>query len=247
MSSQEWVVVAIDPGVEWVEGETTTLFREREMMLRPETPELWGDVSLLRLPGEEYFTAATLVHRFLSAMAWKRQAAIRVEGHSGGTHRIRVGGRRQIVGFRVRMLPGFDLHGLVEQATSEQELALALYREAVGIADNTYRFLGLFRILNISLRTPQQQIEWINRQLPEISFPGRSRADELRTAVPPPYQTVGDYLYAAGRSALAHAFAPPFIDPDVMDHTYRINLDLIVVEGLVERYMTEELRLPRPV
>ena len=76
----EWVVVAVEPAVQWQQGdEITVSFRQREMIVRPETPELWADVSLLRLVGEEYFTAATLVHRFLSAMAWKRKAAIRVD------------------------------------------------------------------------------------------------------------------------------------------------------------------------
>lgn len=242
----EWVVVAVEPAVEWPQGgEVTALFRGREMILRPETTELWADVSVLRLPEEEYFTAATLVHRFLSAMAWKRKAAIRVEGHSGGTQRTRIGGRRQTVGFRVTVLPGFDLDGLAEQTTPEQELALALYREALGIPDNTYKFLALFRILNVSLRTPQAQIQWIDDQLATLPYPARPRAEELAgEVVPRPYSSVGAYLYAAGRSALAHAFAPPFVDPDLMDDTYRINRDLIVVEALVDRYMTTAFNLP---
>ena len=243
----EWVVIGIEPAVEWLQGnEVTASYRGREMILRPETPELWADVSLLRLPDEEYFTAATLVHRFLSAMAWKRKAALRVEGHSGGTQRTRIGGRRETVGFRVIVQPGFDLDDLVEQTTPEQELALALYREAIGIADNTYKFLALFRILNISLGTPQMQIAWINNQLATLLHPAKARADALGTQDPvgKTYPTTGAYLYAAGRSALAHAFAPPFVDPDLMDDTYRINRDLIVVEALVERYMTAVLNLP---
>lgn len=143
------------------------------------------------------------------------------------------------------VLPGFHLDGLVELTTPEQELALALYREAIGIPDNTYKFLALFRILNISLKAPQHQIEWIDNQLPTIQYPAAERIAALaREVVPNPYSSVGAYLYAAGRSALAHAFAPPFVDPDLMDDTYRINRDLIVVEELVDRYMTAALGLP---
>jgi hypothetical protein len=154
-----WVVVAVETAVEWPQGaEVTASFRRRQMILRPETSALWADVSLLRLPDEEEFTATTLVHRFISAVAWKRRAAIRVMGHVGGTHRIRVGGRREPFG-AATMLPGFDFDGLAEAPTREQELALALYREAIGIPENTYRFLALFRILNISLSTPSAQIQ----------------------------------------------------------------------------------------
>jgi len=144
----------------------------------------------------------------------------------------------------VTVLPGFHLDGLVELTTPEQELALALYREAIGIPDNTYKFLALFRILNISLKAPQHQIEWIDNQLPTIQYPAAERIAALAREVVNPYSSVGAYLYAAGRSALAHAFAPPFVDPDLMDDTYRINRDLIVVEELVDRYMTAALGLP---
>jgi hypothetical protein len=239
-----WVVVAVETAVEWPQGaEVTASFRRRQMILRPETSALWADVSLLRLPDEEEFTAMTLVHRFISAVAWKRRAAIRVMGHVGGTHRIRVGGRREPFG-AATMLPGFDFDGLAEAPTREQELALALYREAIGIPENTYRFLALFRILNISLSTPSAQIQWIEDQLATLDYPARPRAEELARQVIPEYANVGGYLYAAGRNALAHAFTAPFVDPDLVDDTYRINRDLIVVEALVERYMTRVLHLP---
>jgi methylamine utilization protein MauJ len=60
----------------------------------------------------------------------------------------------------------------------------------------------------------------------------------------PPYPSVGAYLYAAGRSAMAHASADPLVDPDLLDDTYRINKDLIVIEALVERYVVAVLNLP---
>jgi hypothetical protein len=242
------VVVAVEPAVQWPQGdEVTTSFRGREMILRPETRDCFADVSMLRQPDETDFAAYTLVQRFLSAMAWKRKAAIRVEGHTGGTNRIRIGGRRQAQGVGLAViLPGYHLQDLVERPTQDQELAMALYREAVGIADNTYRFLALFRILNITLRAPQQQIEWIDAQLATLYYPARNRVDELATdcGVLGRYTSVGDYLYGAGRSALAHASAQPLVDPDLLDDTYRINKDLIVVEALVERYMTAALNLP---
>jgi hypothetical protein len=106
----EWVVVAVEPAVEWPQGsEVTASFRGRQMIIRPETAELWADVSMLRAPDEAEFAAYTLVYRFLSAMAWKRRAALRVEGTTGGTDRIRVGGRRQAPGSIV--LPGYHLDG----------------------------------------------------------------------------------------------------------------------------------------
>lgn len=118
---------------------------------------------------------------------------------------------------------------------------MALYREAVGLADYTYRFLGLFRILNITLGKSVDQIRWINRHLSDlVGYPSeRCAAIDAGGA-----RDVGSYLYGAGRSALAHAAVPPVIDPDVLDDTHRINLDLHVVRALVELYMERALGLP---
>ncbi|MGH7421902.1 MAG: hypothetical protein ACREI4_09740, partial [Candidatus Rokuibacteriota bacterium] len=111
--------MAVEPAVQWPQGgEVTTSFRGREMILRPETNDCWADVSMLCLPDENRFAAYTLVQRFLSAMAWKRRAAIRIEGHTGGTHRIRIGGPSEVQGVRMAIvLPGYHLDGLVERPT----------------------------------------------------------------------------------------------------------------------------------
>jgi hypothetical protein len=57
---------------------------------------------------------------------------------------------------------------------------MALYREAIGIADNAYKFFALFRILNITLRKGEAQITWIDGQLPTIPHPAQHRAEDLR-------------------------------------------------------------------
>ncbi|MFQ5849851.1 MAG: methylamine utilization protein MauJ [Candidatus Binatia bacterium] len=73
-----------------------------------------------------------------------------------------------------------------------------------------------------------------------MDFLSQERVKELQRV----HQDIGHYLYDSGRSALAHAFQPPLIDPDLFDDTYRINLDLPVLEELVKLYMERELGLP---
>jgi hypothetical protein len=234
----DWVVLAVDQEVCWTERENLGQFRGRDLVLRPPDGDAWADVSIERLPNESYFAAGTIVRRFLSAMTWRWKVPIREIGQSGGTHRDRIGGR--VEGTR-RVFPGLDFSTLHDAITSEQERALSLYRDALGLEPNhMYKFLGLFRILNIILPNSQSQKNWINNHLGNLDVLSQERVKEIQKA----HKDVGHYLYDSGRSALAHAFQPPFIDPDLFDDTYRINRDLFVVEKLVKLFMEQELALP---
>ena len=178
--------------------------------------------------------------RFLSVIAWKRKAYIRVVGHGGGSQPSRVGGRREAVGLRVTYHPGYDATDFPAPTTQQQDLAVALYREAIGLEDATYRFLGLFRILNITLGAGPAQAAWINAHLADLVAYPAERAREIDATK----GDVGRYLYQGGRSALAHAAIPPVVDPDVMSDTHRIGLDGLLVEALVHLYMEKVLGLP---
>ena len=238
----DWVVVGVEPEAVWVEQNTTSAFRGRELLLRPSSGGgVLPDVAVRQAVGESYYATATFVHRFLSIMVWKRKAYIRVVGHTGGTHPTRVGGLKEPVGLRVIHRPGYDPSDLPALPTPSQDLALALYREALGLVDDTYKFLGLFRILNITLRKPADQIRWVNEHLGDlVGYP----IERCRTITAQGEPDVGVYLYHAGRSALAHAALPPVVDPDVMEDTHRINLDLPLLTAMVELYMERELALP---
>jgi hypothetical protein len=234
----DWVVIAVDQEVCWTERENMVQFRGRPLVLRPPNGSAFADVSIERLADESYSAAGTIVRRFLSAMTWRWNVPIREMGQSGGTHRIRTGGR--VEGTRT-VFPGLDFSTLHEATTPEQERALSLYRDALGLEPNhTYKCLGLFRILNITLPDSRTQKNWINNQLGNLDFLSQERVKEIQKT----HQDIGHYLYDSVRSALAHAFQPPLIDPDRFDDTYRINLDLLVVEELVKLYMERELELP---
>jgi hypothetical protein len=238
----DWVVVGVESEAVWVKQNTTIEFRSRELLLRPPLDrDTFPDVAVRQAVGESYDATATFVHRFLSVIVWRRKAYIRVVGHTGGTHPTRVGGRKEPVGLRFTLHPGYDPADLPTPPTPSQDLALALYREALGLVDDTYKFLGLFRILNITLRTSGDQIRWVNGHLGDLVGYPVERCHAITAKGEP---DIGAYLYRAGRSALAHAAVPPVVDPDIMEDTHRINLDMPLLTALVELYMERELALP---
>jgi hypothetical protein len=153
----DWVVIGVDQEVCWAETEKMVQFRGRHLISRPPDGSAYAGVSLERLANESYFAAGTIVRRFLSAMTWRWRVPIREIGQSGGSHRIRIGGRTE--GTR-RVFPGLDFSDLHEAKTSQQERALSLYRDALGLEPNhTYKFLGLFRIPNITLELYSKSVE----------------------------------------------------------------------------------------
>jgi len=186
------------------------------------------------------------VHRFLSALCWVERTPLVVKGHSGGTHRTRIGGRPRRPGLpgvsTVVRPPEFRVPSLPESVGSEGKLALALYREALGLNHETYQFLGFFKILNIRYAKGEDQAKWINRNLDKLKYPAQGQVQKLQQSQP----DIGQYLYTQGRCAVAHANAPPTADPDRLDHTHQFNLDLPVIRELAELFIETELGIPRP-
>jgi hypothetical protein len=174
----DWVVIAVDQEICWTEREEIVQFRGRPLVLRPPDESSFADVSIERLPDESYFVAGTIVRRFLSAMTWRWNVPIREMGQSGGTHRFRIGGR--VEGTR-RIFPELDFSTLHVATTPEQERALSLYRDALGLEPNhTYKCLGLFRILNITLPDSRTQKHWINNQLEKLDFVSKERVKKFK-------------------------------------------------------------------
>ena len=241
----DWVVVAVDVPDIWPSPEATARFRKREFILRPGEGEVYPDASLLRESGESYEEAATLIYRFLSALCWVERIPLVTKGHSGGTNRTRIGGRPvrpSLPWVSTVMQPReFKVPSLPESVSSEGELALALYREALGLNHETYQFLGFFKILNIRYANGKDQENWINKNLDKLRYPTLGRVQELQQS----QSNIGQYLYRRGRNAVAHANAPPTVDPDRLDHTHQFNLDLPVIRELAEYFIETELGVPR--
>jgi hypothetical protein len=241
----DWVLVAVEVNGVWTESEMKVQFRNRELILRPGEGDRYPDVSILRNPGESYEEAATLIHRFLSALCWIRRYSLVTVGHGGGSHRFRIGGRPAKLSHgwisSVTQPPQFTIGYLPQILTPEGEQALALYREALGLNHETFQFLGFFKIVNIRYATGKDQIGWINSMIPTIKPPTAQRVQDLQRS----HANVGEYLYVQGRCALAHANAPPTVDPDRFDHIVQFNQDLPVVRELAEHFIEVELGISR--
>ena len=231
-----YVVVGLESGVPWPTTETRVGFRGDEFLLRPETDRLAPTVVLEYEAPMTYNDALALTRRLLSSLAWAKGGRLLEIATTGGGIPIQVG-----KGPDARLInPGFRIDYLPDPPDERASLALAFYREALNVNSTPYKFLGFFKIINTVFRDGNPQIAWINGAVAQLEdHLAKSRLAVLRGDG----QNIGQYLYASGRCAVAHAFHEPFVDPDDPEDMLRLTLDLPLVKALAEYLIEHELGL----
>lgn len=135
------------------------LFRGRELILRPETDIFAPDVITKYDPPGAYEETLRIVRQFFSSIAWIRQGPIKEIGITGGSHPFHIG-----KGPLARLIdPQFRIDYLPDPEETRTRLALALYREALGLDNIAYQFLGFFKIINVLYDKGSDQKSWINK------------------------------------------------------------------------------------
>lgn len=229
-----WVVVGVETSVGWPTAEIRVDFRGRELILRPETDTLAPSVVAGYEPPETYEQTLLLMREFLSSLAWVEQKSIREVMTTGGGFPIRVG---KSPGFRV-INPSFRVDYLQDPRDPRTRLALALYREALGVDSVPYKFLGFFKIINILYPKGPDQVRWINATLDLLeNYEAKARAADLRATG----EDIGEYLYVSGRCAVSHANTEPIVNPEKPEDTERLARDMPLIRGLAEYFIEREL------
>ena len=232
-----WLVVGLESGIPWPTERTTLEFEGCELTLRPETDQLAPTLVLQYTPPMQFTDALARARRFLSALAWSKRHYIREIGTTGGTHPIQMGKG----GGLHAIAPGFRADYLPRPTDQRARLALALYREAMGLNNHSYEFLGYYKVINLLNASGPAQIQWINENVGRLEDPV---ACERREELPREGRDIGDYLFVSGRCAVAHAFADPTVDPDDPEDTLRLARDLMLMRALAEFAIERELGVP---
>lgn len=223
-------------------GEFTKLrLLDRDWLLWPKTA--WdrpGIVIISRTSdGNE---EATLAMRFLSAFSWVHGCAIEDEGYwIVGSHPNSClrdeADPDPFLKSNQFLIDEYDY--LPFPIDDKAQLALALYREAACIQQPAYKFLSLYKILNIVLpdgRSGVAQIDWINSNISKITgHTACERLRDLRTN----HSDIGNYLYTQGRCAVAHAYVDPIASPDRPQDRRRLFQDMPLIKALAELMIEE--------
>lgn len=233
-----WMIVTLDTELDWPMAETVVEFEGQQLILRPAEAPASADIRVRYEHPQEELAAYETICRFLSVMSWWNRRPARPTERICCTAPIRGG--------KVRVgppgWPDFNIEdGIQAPSDPKAKLALALYREAASVHNTAYEFLGYFKIINILYSSGKDQIAWINATLNQIKDrDALKRIAELQAH----HSDLGDYLYSAGRCAVAHAFSTPTVDPDDPTDVFRLSADMPLLRALVEHLIEVHFGIP---
>lgn len=234
----KWVTAAVEAHFGWPTARLEITYRGYRYLIRPETDELAPSVSVYSEQGLTIDEGGNLINRFLSELAWSQSAGVQYLFAVGSStdEPIRVGKSDR---FKFIAEPWQQLY--LPQPSDERALrALAVFREALSVNSVPYKFLGLFKILNIRYSSGDDQKRWINDNRDRITeLRAKERLDALSSVT-----DLGAYLYRQGRCAVAHAFAEDVIDPDASTELRRLEDDVPLIKAFAEIMITSEFGIP---
>lgn len=209
-------------------------------MLSPPTDALACRAALLDLNRTTFEDGGTTLSRFLSRFAWTRNGGVEEFFHIGTNAPNEPGrlgqGTYARSGWATIDPPQYIYLPLM--LDEKAELGLALYREGLSVNSVPFRFLSLFKVLNILYASGVGQEKWINDSLDAIWYqPAVDRLREIRVL----HHDVGRYMYVQGRCAVAHASSNPLVNPDIYSDRRRLESDLPLMKELAALFIENEL------
>ena len=235
----KWVDQAVRPEFSWPDRLVEIPFEGYKIVLQPLTEQLSCTVSLFDPNDTTFEAGGTILARFLSRLAWSKSGAITELFIMGSSNleqpgRLGRGNFGRSVWAHVEPWPYLYLP---LPATSQADLALALFREAMSLNSAPFAFLSFFKVLNIAYSDGHEQRDWINNNLGFITNGrGLDRLNELQVTE----SDIGHYLYKEGRCAVAHAYGTPLVNPDNYSDKRRLHLDLPLIRELAAVFIERE-------
>lgn len=249
MVQRGWLTVGIDTQAPWCAGEVEWLYDERHMRLRPpgRTAE-WNtlpDISVSFIDDADMYRGFGLVRRFMSSLAWQHRTGVEERCHHVSSGMMRLEGSMRYAPHIGG--PGYNWPTWSPQ-DPRQRLAQSLYREAMTVNSLPYRFLGLFKVLEVAAPTAAGRKRLIREATARLDGAARhasiaqgalARRNQLLAMGEKPE----DWLYKTCRCAIAHAAVRPVLDPDAVDDTRRLEGDSQLMQAIAESVMVHDLGL----
>lgn len=170
--------------------------------------------------------AETSVNQLLSFLVWQHQIPIRKSyGVSGPRRNIPLTwGPRMTDGIKID--PQYLLSKYIKPNSLEKERALSFYKEGLNSESVFYKFFNFWKIIEVAISQKEARHNWIRTTALKLRLEKR-RAEEISAQ-----QDIAEYLDYHCRSAIAHVFRKPYIDPDKLEDNTRISKDVRLVEEL---------------
>ncbi len=173
------------------------------------------------------------LNRLISTLVWLSGTRIVLGGGVGGRKRAlpmtwapRLSGGTKLPLDIVRGVP-------FAGKTQADGLALALFKEGTNANSVFYEYLNYWKVIEVAIPDKASRLAWIN-----ANAVSGVRQEEIPTELGKA-KSIAEYLDHHCRSAIAHVFSKPYINPDEIDDSRRISKHVFLVEQLARRAMRE--------
>jgi hypothetical protein len=232
----QWMNLGVSGECGWPDSQIEVSFGTTRFILMPQTSINSASIHL-ETHSNDNLDEMTSVNRFLSLVSWADKQSLQNNyGVAGSTVPCAVREKKL-----ARSINRYFLTRWNPLLDPKQQLAVALYREAMAVNSIPYQFLGFFKIINILYKDGPAQMAWIKGTLPKLT---EKYLQDRILALSNVESDVAKYLFVSCRCAVAHAFSEPLIDPDDLKHLRRLSADLEVVQALAEYLIKHELNVP---
>ena len=163
----QWVNIAFESEIRDPRSHLQCEYDGFTLHIKPSNDKLYADVIAVFAGEDELENVQLRVNRFLSAMAWKDERAYVTLGCTG-LATASLDKTRPWFGHKEKrqssdaIIGHYDFEHLQNPPGQNQKLALALYRDGLGVNNDFYRFLNFYKIINIGYSTGDKQMDWIN-------------------------------------------------------------------------------------
>lgn len=229
-SAGPWIVANIEQTIGWPEENIIIKYEGLDLHLLTYTEQDFMPAVAIKIAnGISNDEAKAKITKFLSALNWVSSGTIRIDNWLGGGYPIRCKDTKFIKYtskfFRITYIP--------TNLTNNQQLALALFREADGLSHYHYgySFLSYYKIINLVKKNGEKQTKWIRNNLNDLKDIALTRADELKNDG----ENIENYLFVSCRCALAHAGVDPTVNPDDVNDSVRLYKDLPLIRHLAKK------------
>ncbi len=208
-------------------------FQGNDYFLMPRDGDFLAYISIEIGRREDPKNKQSSVAMLASYLAWYFKQGIEIctwIGHAGLISKFKYGNIPVIYShFDVRYIPRIP--------DDKAKIALALYREALTLNVNGYKFLSFYKVLDLACNTSHNQRQAIKEYLPKIiDREAKARIETLYQS----NENIEEYLYKSCRCAVAHAYQKPFLNPDNIDDDVRLKADLPIIKEIAEKIIEDK-------
>lgn len=231
-----WILAHIKPTHLWPDKPSIVNYDKEKLYLFPGDDRLYPCIGIRFNDQKLERAAEKKILKFITEYSWVEQESIIIVHWSGGGYPFRMARSDTVLKgssyFRINYLPNVDDENI--------KLALAFYREALGLGHKAYSFLSLYKIINLFYKGGKSQKQWIKDNLDLVKD---NRALERVKELLKNKINIEEYLYVSCRCAIAHAGTDPTVDPEDFDDLRRLSKDLPLIKNLAEILIENELNI----